>query len=371
MAEGLVGNHRADKGKMASLHEFCKEELAQLDTRHARRTLKHVPDHLLNFSSNDYLGMSGHPEVTGALAQPYAGARASRLVAGNHAWYEPLETKLAEMKKAPAALVFGSGYLANIGTISALMSEGDLILADKLAHACLIDGAQLSGATLRRFRHNDVAHAESILAAHRGRYQKLLIVTEHVFSMDGDRAPLAKLADVAQRYDGWLMVDDAHGLFETPPVKADIWMGTLSKTVGTYGGYVAAKRPVIEYLATASRPFIFSTGLPPSVCAASVKALEIIEREPQRRDIVLNHARRFTKAFGLPPAESAIVPIILGSNEAALKAAEKLKRKGMVAIAIRPPTVPPKTARIRFTFSANHTDEQVGALIEALGSVLP
>lgn len=356
---------------MASLSEFCTEALAQLDQRHARRTLKHVPDDLVSFASNDYLGLSTHPEVLAALTQPVAGARASRLVAGNHPHYAPLEEKLATLKRAEAALVFGSGYLANLGIITALMGEDDLILADKLAHACLIDGAQLSGATLKRFRHNDVAHAETLLAEHRGRYARLLIVTEHVFSMDGDKAPLAALKDLAGRYDGWLMVDDAHGLFDTPPITADLWMGTLSKTVGTYGGYVAAARPVIEYLATTARPFIYSTGLPPSVCAASLAALRVIEREPERRAITLRHAQRVTEALGLPRAESAIVPIVLGTNEAALAASDALRREGMVALAIRPPTVPPKTARIRLTFRADHTDAEVTALITALQKVLP
>ncbi len=355
---------------MVKLTDYCDSALQTLEASHARRVLRGAPEGLISFASNDYLGMSAHMEVVAALAQPSAGAGASRLVTGNHAYFAPLEAKLAQMKNAEAALVFGSGYLANLGTITSLMGAGDLILADKLAHACILDGAQLSGATLKRFRHNDMAHAEALLKEHRAAHKNVLIVTEHIFSMDGDRAPLAELSALAKTYDSWLMVDDAHGLFEKPPIEADIWMGTLSKAVGTYGGYVTAKRAVIDLLLTSARSFVFSTGLPPSVCAASLAALRVIEREPQRAARALALARKVTQALGLPEAPSAIVPIILGSSEAALAASEALKAQGMLAVAIRPPTVPPNTARLRLTFTAEHTDAEVDALIAALRTIV-
>lgn len=356
---------------MVSLPEFCAARLQGLEARQARRMLRPMPAGMISFASNDYLGLSTHPEVVAALAQESAGAGASRLVAGNHAHYAPLEAQLAAMKGQEAALVFGSGYLANLGAITALMGEGDLILADKLAHACIIDGAQLSGATLKRFRHNDVAHAQQLLEAHRGQHRNLLLVTEQVFSMDGDRAPLPELAALAKDHAGWLMVDDAHGLFERPPVAADLWMGTLSKAAGSYGGYVAAPRATIDYLASAARSFIFSTGLPPSICAAATAALGVIAREPERAARALAHARRVTDALELPEAQSAIVPVILGSSEAALAASAALHAQGMLVPAIRPPTVPPNTARLRLTFTAAHTDDEVAQLIAGLRGVLP
>lgn len=370
MAKDVVRNQKADKEKMASLPAFCAARLALLETQQARRLLREVPARLVSFASNDYLGLSEHPEVVAAQAQSPAGAGASRLMTGNHVHYTPLEAKLAAMKHAEAALVFGSGYLANLGTITALMSAGDLVLADKLAHACIIDGAQLSGATLKRFRHNDLAHAEALLKEYRGQYKRVLIITEHVFSMDGDCAPLPELAALAKRYDSWLMVDDAHGLFEEPPIAADIWMGTLSKAAGAYGGYVTAKKSVIDYLATSARSFIFSTGLPPATCAAALKALEIITHEPERRARPLALAKKVTQALNLPEAQSTIVPVILGSSEAALNAAEALKKEGMLVVAIRPPTVPPNTARLRLTFTTNHTDVQADILIAALRKFL-
>lgn len=351
---------------MASLTDFCTTQLAGLEGRHARRVLRAELQGMVSFASNDYLGLSTHPQVLAALAQPSAGAGASRLVAGNHPQYAPLEAQLAMLKGAEAALVFGSGYLANLGTITALVGKGDLVLADKLAHACMIDGAQLSGATLKRFRHNDVAHAQALLEAHRGEFRHVLIITEHIFSMDGDKAPVAALQSLAKAYGAWLMVDDAHGLFEPTNVPVDIWMGTLSKAAGAYGGYVAACRAVVDYLLTAARPFVFSTGLPPGVCASALAAITIAAQEPARRARPLQLAQRVTQALGLPLAQSAIVPIIMGSSEAALAAAETLQQKGMFVVAIRPPTVPPNTARLRLTFTANHTDAEIDMLIDAL-----
>ena len=369
---------------MPTLTEHCSTALAALETRHLRRRLTTTEPmaetgaevivagtRYVNFAGNDYLGLSTHPEVIAAgqaaLARYGAGAGASRLVTGNHPLYAPLEAALAAMKGTEAALVFGSGYLANLGIIPALMGKGDVIFADKLVHACILDGAQLSGARLIRFQHNDMADLATRLVAHRHTGKNALIVTDHVFSMDGDIAPLADIAALARHHHCWTMADDAHGLGIVPAVCAlDLWMGTLSKAAGAYGGYVCGSRALIDYLATSARPAIFSTGLPPSVCASALTALTLMQREPERAARALAQAQRVTETLDLPRAASTIVPILLGSAEAALAAAESLKAKGLLAVAIRPPTVPPGTARLRLTFRADHTEAQVESLITAL-----
>ena len=360
------------------LDQFCAKELGRIDDAQLRRTLRVAGDvspveielegaRYLSFAGNDYLGLRHHTQVIAAgqaaLVEHGAGAGASRLVTGNHPFYAPLEAKLAAMKGKQAALVFGSGYLANIGTIAALVGAGDLILADKLVHACVIDGAAVSGATLKRFAHNDAAHAQMLMERYRAEYRNVLIVTESVFSMDGDCTPLSELSALAKQQDAWLMVDDAHGLFAKPTVAVDIWMGTLSKAAGAYGGYIAASQPVIDFVMNRARSFIFSTGLPPSVCASALAALNVMDDARRAR---LKLARMLTSALGLPDAQSAIVPVMVGSAQAALELSERLKSQGIYAAAIRPPTVPPNTARLRLTFSAAHTDAQVERLIAVL-----
>ncbi len=330
---------------------------------------------LISFACNDYLGLRAHPAVVAAgqeaLATQGAGAGASRLVTGNHPFYAPLEATLARLKGAEAALVFGSGYLANLGIIPALMGKGDVIFADKLVHACILDAAQLSGARLIRFAHNDTAHLAAQLKAHRTQFAQALIVTDHVFSMDGDVAPLADIAALAAAYDAWTMADDAHGLGIVPAAAPmDIWMGTLSKAVGSYGGYVVGSQALVDFLVTRARSLVFSTGLPPSVCASAHAALGVMEAEPWRGARALAFAQHVTEALGLPRAQSAIVPILLGTPERALAAAAQLQEAGLLAVAIRPPTVPPGTARLRLAFSADHTDAQVEALIAALRGVV-
>ncbi len=373
---------------MAQLDEHCAAELRQLESQNLRRSLRvsarraksavlieHDGQKFVSFACNDYLGLRNHPKVTAAgtltAAKFGAGAGASRLVTGNHPFYAPLEAQLAAMKGADAALVFGSGYLTNLGVIPALMQKGDVIFADKLVHACIIDAAQLSGARLIRFKHNDMAHLEALLKEHREESPNALIVTDHVFSMDGDVAPLEAIAALADEHDCWTMVDDAHGLgIVKSRVAIDIWMGTLSKSAGVYGGYVCGSRTLIDFLISTARSFVFSTGLPPALCASAIAALEVLDREPERGERALEHARRVTRALGLPPAQSAIVPIMFGTPEAALAASEKLKQRGLLAIAIRPPTVPAGTARLRLAFSAEHSDAQVNALIAALKKIL-
>ncbi len=366
---------------MTKLEEHCRHQLRALSKAGQLRELKETEadgvmvtqngKEYLSFSGNDYLGLANHPEVVAAaeaaLKRYGVGVGASRLVTGNHPLYAKLEAQLTRMKKAEAALVFGSGYLTNISVIPALVGRGDIIFADKLVHACLLDGAQLSGATLKRFRHNDVAHLSALLAEHRGQYANALILVDHVYSMDGDIAPLAELSALAKAQDSWLMVDDAHGLgMVESHAEVDVWMGTLSKSAGSYGGYVVAKRAVVDMLVTRARSMLFSTGLPPSACAAARASLQVMAREPELGTRPLMLAKRVCDTLGIPFMGSAILPLMLGKETAALAASEVLKAQGILAVAIRPPTVPPGTARLRLTFSAAHTDAQVERLIVAL-----
>ena len=375
---------QADKEKMPKLEEHCRKELKALAKADVQRELKTSSregvmvtqggKQYLSFSDNDYLGMSQHEEVIAAGVAAFekygSGAGASRLVTGNHPLYEPLEKQIARMKKTEAAMVFGSGYLTNVGTIPALIGRNDIIFADKYVHACLLDGAILSGpGNFKRFRHNDFKHLEALLVEHREQYTNALILVDHVYSMDGDVAPLGHLARLAKDYDAWLMVDDAHGMGIIEPeakTQVDIWMGTLSKAVGSYGGYVAGKKALIDLLVSRARSFMFSTGLPPADCAAAKTALEIIEEEKDRGKRAIAHATKVAEAIKLQPTGSCILPIILGEEREALDAQDALKKRGILAVAIRPPTVPPKTARLRLTFSAAHTDAQVQQLIDAL-----
>jgi 8-amino-7-oxononanoate synthase len=371
---------------MRSLDEFACGKLAALERARLRRTpvvtardgifAERGGRRLLSFSCNDYLNLSRHPAIIKAAveaAQRFGiGAGASRLVTGNHPLYDELESRLARLKGTEAACVFGSGYLANIGIIPALAGSGDLILVDELSHACIHAGAKLSGATVRRYRHGDVAHAEALLAEHRARHAHALIATDGVFSMDGDLAPLEDLAALAQRHDAWLLADDAHGLgvvghgrgsaFANGGAAVPLQMGTLSKAVGAYGGYLCASAAVIDLMRTRARPFIYSTGLPPPVVAAAIAALDLIERDRALTDAPLRKARLFTRALNLPEAQSAIVPVIVGEAEAALAASEMLENEGFLVVAIRPPTVPPGTARLRFAFTALHPEAEIERL---------
>jgi 8-amino-7-oxononanoate synthase len=367
---------------MADLDAILTGRLVALEAKGQRRRLRagerargvaieRGGRRFLSFSCNDYLGLSWHPEVIRASAeatQRYgAGAGASRLVTGEHPLYGELESLLARAKGTEAACVFGSGYLANLGTIPALVGADDLIVADKLVHACMLDGARLSGAKLVRFAHNDAGHCESILRAQRGSHRHCLLMTETVFSMDGDRAPVGALAGVARAHGAWLMTDDAHGFgVVESEAHGDVQMGTLSKAAGGYGGYVCGSAALVDLLKTSARSVMFSTGLPAGVLAGAIAAIGLIERSPELRALPLARARQFTGALGLAAAQSAIVPMIIGGNEAAVEASGKLEARGFLVGAIRPPTVPEGTARLRFTFSAAHAAEQVESLVAAV-----
>jgi 8-amino-7-oxononanoate synthase len=247
-----------------------------------------------------------------------------------------------------------------------------LVLVDELSHACINGGAALSGATVYRYRHCDVEELKALLDEHRGRHAHTLIATDGVFSMDGDLAPLSELSTVAQRYDAWLLADDAHGLgvigrgrgsvFANGPADVPLQMGTLSKAVGGYGGYLCASQPVIDLMRTRARSFIYSTGLPPPVVAAAIAALDLIVNEPDYVERPLKKARSFTRALNLPEAQSAIVPVIIGDTDATLAASQMLEDEGFLVVPIRPPTVPAGTARLRFAFTAQHPDTEIERL---------
>ena len=380
---------------MNSLNDFASLKLSELDAAHLRRTLAEsarldglwIERHgrkLLSFSCNDYLNLTHHPAVKAAaiaaIERYGAGSGASRLVTGNHPLLGELEARLARIKDTEEACVFGSGYLANLGIVPTLAGSKDLILIDELAHACLFAGARLSPAKTLVFHHNDIGHAKELLAADRANYLHALLLTDGVFSMDGDRAPLAELAELCAAFDAWLMSDDAHGLgvigggrgavAAAGGPKVPLQMGTLSKAIGGYGGYLCASKPVIDLIKTRARTLVYSTGLPPAMAGAAIAALDIIETEPELVSKPLARARAFTDALGLPEAQSAIVPIVVGAPETALAASQKLAEAGFLVIAIRPPTVPAGTARLRFAFTAMHSDADVARLAEAVHSVL-
>jgi 8-amino-7-oxononanoate synthase len=375
---------------MSSLDDFAQAKLAALESRHLRRALVTSARHggvmvkrggrqLVSFSCNDYLGLSNHPVLAAAARKAIetygVGAGASRLVTGNHPLYDALEERLARLKGTAAACVFGSGYLANTGIIPALVGDGDLVAIDELAHACLYAGARLSGATVLRFPHNDIARLRALLADRRAGYAKTMILTDGVFSMDGDLAPLVELGRLAGDYDAWLMADDAHGIgvigngrgstfAGDSPADVPLQMGTLSKAIGGYGGYLCASAPVIEFVKNRARTLVYSTGLPPAVVAAAIAALDLIARDPAYAALPLCKARAFTARAGLPEAVSPIVPVIVGAPEDALAAARMLEAEGFLAVPIRPPTVPAGTARLRLAFTARHDDADVARLAD-------
>jgi 8-amino-7-oxononanoate synthase len=375
---------------MSSLDRFAQGKLNDLQRRHLHRQLTETVREdgiwverdgrrLMSFSCNDYLNLSQHPAIKqaaiAAIEKYGAGSGASRLVTGNHPLYAELEARLAAIKQTEAAVVFGSGYLANAGIIPVLAGAKDLVLADELSHACLFAGAQLSRGKLMTFRHNDLDHLRMLMAEHRPFYEHVLIVTDGVFSMDGDLAPLAELNEIANEFDAWLMSDDAHGLGvvgggrgssfnANSHVPVPLQMGTLSKAVGAYGGYLCASAPVIDLIRNRARTLIYSTGLPPSCVAASIAALDLIEREPGYAALPVQKAKSFTRRAGLPDAQSPIVPVIVGAEEAALAASKMLDDEGFLAAAIRPPTVPAGTARLRVTFTAQHPDDAIERLAD-------
>jgi 8-amino-7-oxononanoate synthase len=375
---------------MKSLDRHAQDKLKDLQRRHLRRTLteslredglwiERDGKRLLSFSCNDYLNLTQHPAIKqaaiDAIEKYGVGSGASRLVTGNHPLYAQLEVRLARLKQTEAAVVFGSGYLANAGIIPVVIGRKGLVLVDELSHACLFAGAELSRGKVLAFRHNDVAEARKLLARHRSSHDHALIVTDGVFSMDGDLAPLADLLAVADEHDAWLMSDDAHGLgvvgdgrgssfVGNTHIPLPLQMGTLSKAIGSYGGYLCASGPVVDLIRNRARTLIYSTGLPPACVAAAIAALDLIEREQDYAATPLRKAKMFTRRVGLAEAQSPIVPVIIGDEEATLAASRMLVEEGYFAAAIRPPSVPAGTARLRLTFTAKHSDQAIERLAD-------
>jgi glycine C-acetyltransferase/8-amino-7-oxononanoate synthase len=336
-------------------------------------------------ASNDYLGLATHPALKKAAMEAIdkfgVGAGASRLVSGTLPPHVELEAALARFKGTEAALVFGSGYLANLGLIPSLIGSGGLIFADRLCHASLIDGCRLSGATFHRYRHRDLNHLEALLSK-RPAGRETLIVTDGVFSMDGDLAPLPDLIDLAERYGARVLVDDAHGTGVmgqegrgTPEhfgveSRLPFHMGTLSKALGSCGAYVAGPNRLIRYLINRARSFIYTTAPPPATAAAALAALAVLRSDPARRARLWANQQRFLaglKALGLtlPDTASPIMPVLVGDPEKATKLAERLLQLGVYAPAIRPPTVPRETSRVRTTVTSEHTTEQLDQVLAA------
>jgi 8-amino-7-oxononanoate synthase len=377
------------------MDEILKEQIAEWQARGVYRSMRTMASPqgrkvivngipLVNFCSNDYLGLAADPRLVEAMAQGAegrgTGAGASRLVCGNFDEHAALESEIAAFKQSEAALVFPSGYMANTGIIPALVGREDVVFSDKLNHASIVDGILLSRAECCRYPHKDMAVLADMLARpSRGRK---LIVTDTVFSMDGDVAPLGEIAALARKHDAWLMVDEAHafgvlgqtgaGLAEACGVAGmvDVQMGTLSKAAGVSGAYAAGSVVLKEFLVNSARAFIYTTAMPPSIAAACRASLRIMGQEPQRRARLLLLAGRLRRglrdmAWDVPEGISPIMPLVLGDEMRALKWSEALLQKGLLVSAIRPPTVPKGTARLRLTVTAAHTDEDVALCLEA------
>jgi len=339
---------------------------------------------LVNLSSNNYLGLAGHPALIEAAARGAArgaGAGSSRLVAGGDEATAALERKIAAFKGTEAALVLGSGYLANVGAIAALCDRDSAIFLDRLDHASIIDGAQLSGAQVNRYRHRDLDHLERLLE--RSGAARKLIVSDTVFSMDGDTAPLGELVELKDRFGALLLADDAHGGGVFGPRgegyahelgladRIELQMGTFSKAYGAYGAYIAADRALIDQLVSTCRTLIYSTALPPSVIDSIDTALDLVAEAGGRRRDLRAKSERFRArlnelAFNTGASTTQIIPVLAGSSERALELAAALEQRGVLAVAIRPPTVPAGQARVRFSLMATHSDNDLELALEAL-----
>ena len=343
----------------------------------------------LTFCSNDYLGLANHPQLIesfkNAANEMGVGSGSAHLVNGHTQIHENLELALAEFTGREAAILFSTGYMANLGVIGALLDKQDAVFEDKWNHASLLDAGLLSGARFQRYLHNDLNNLQARLE--RSDARRKLIVTDAVFSMDGDCADLNGLSDLAKQHDAWLMVDDAHGFgvlgktgaglceeSNLGPKDAQILMGTLGKGFGTAGAFVAGSKELIEYLTNFARPYIYTTAMPAAIAAATLTSLEIVKSEPQRREhlqklIALFRTGAASLGLNLMPSDTPIQPILIGEADEAIKITELLKQKGFLVTAIRPPTVPQGTARLRVTLSAAHSEQQVLQLLDALKNI--
>ena len=378
--------------------DWIEKELAALAEKHCERTLRIFSPQpggmvldgqgrrLLNFSSNDYLGFAGHPDILKAAAESAerggAGATASRLICGTSELCQRVEDHVAGFKRYPAALIFGSGFLANIGTISSLVGPGDHVIADRLSHASILDGIRLSGARLHRFHHNDPEHCKARVAECPAGGRRL-VITESVFSMDGDCAPLRDLADICEQQGALFMVDEAHatgvfgdggrGLAHACGVteRVTVSMGTFSKALGSYGGFIACSSAMKRWVVNKARSFIYTTALPPAVLGASEKALSLLEQNPGMGAALLAKAHKFRTLLaqaGLNTGESQsqITPVIVGKTEKAVALSQRILQEGVLAVAIRPPTVPEGKARLRLSVSLAHADRDIERAAEVI-----
>lgn len=376
--------------------EDIHEELHALDDQGLRRRLR-VVDYLggmrasidhkdcVLFCTNNYLGLADHPKVLErsqkALVRYGAGAQASRLVSGHFPIHMQLEEITAVFKGAESCLAFPTGYMANLAAVSAMVGEEDAILCDRLNHASLIDACRMSKAKLLIYEHLNLDDLKKQLER-AGKFRRRVVVTDALFSMDGDLVPLLKVTNLAHEYDAQVYVDDAHGtgvlgpggqgIAHHFPLKhfPAVIMGTYSKALGSLGGFVCGPKIFIEYLLNKARTFIYTTGLPPAVCGASLGALEVLQQEPQRVEKLWENAKKVREGlralgYDIPRGAGPIMPIIVGENEEAVRMSEKLLEEGILVVAIRPPTVPKGTARLRLSVSAAHTDADIEKLFNA------
>lgn len=380
---------------MAEIDEFlkkknedgCLRELRPLSFRRNSRVYFGKKEYI-DFSSNDYLGLAGHPKLIKsskeALDKFGTSSSASRLLSGDLEIHHRLEDRVAQFKNKESALVFNSGYQANIGIISALYSKSDAIFSDRLNHASIIDGIRLSGARMFRFQHNDLNHLEYILRRERHKFKNALIITETIFSMDGDRPDLQGLVVLKDKYSCQMMADEAHatgiygkngsGVVEEEGLsgRIELIMGTFSKALGSFGAYLAASKKTVEYLINTCRSFIYSTALPPAVAACNLASIELIKNEPERRNELLESAKFFrqalkNKAFQVR-GDSQIVPLIIGRNLKTVEFASKLQERGYWVLPIRPPTVAQGQARLRFSLTFHHNRGVLEKLIDEISA---
>jgi len=377
---------------------------AQLDQRHKQFLYRHRTNvasgcdsvlqvegkSLVNFCSNDYLGLAGHPDIAAALKsavdQYGTGSGASHLISGHSTAHQQLEEQLAEFTGRPRALLFSTGYMANMGVINALVGRHDLVLEDQLNHASLLDGGHLSRADYKRYKHNNMQQLDYLLE--QSTASRKLIVTDGVFSMDGDLAPLPEMSALAAQHSGWLMVDDAHGMgvlgatgggiVEQQGLTVEqvpVLMGTLGKSFGTFGAFIAGSEALIENLIQFARTYIYTTALPPAIACASSASLQIVRREHWRREHLQSLIQRFragAEQLGLQlmDSQTPIQPVLINNDQRVMEINQQLRSKGFMVGAIRPPTVPAGSGRLRITLSANHSNQQIDQLLDALEACL-
>lgn len=380
---------------MQALEEFVTEKLENQRKNNLLRTIQTferyegnvlnqdwINETFISFSCNDYLGFSTNEEIKSAANDALLGfgngAGASRLITGNSFLYNVLEQKLSDFKEYEASCIFPNAYMANIGVISSLMGKDDLIIADKYVHASIIDGIKLAGSKFLRFKHNDTNDLERLLKTYRNKYKKCLVITEGVFSMTGDIAPVDKIYKLVKKHSCWFMLDDAHGFGVIKRGKGvaemfglsgkiDIETGNFSKAIGSYGGFVLASTSMINYLHNFARSLIYTTALPPYQIALTIVALDYLEKNSHLCEIPIKKAVYFAELMKLKSIPtSSIVPYIMGDNAKVLELSEKLHDKGFIVAAIRHPTVPKDQAMLRFTFSATHEDNDIQKLASCI-----